>query len=78
MFEVLICRSEFKYLKKYANERISSLPANGNDELSAVMARDPNGKLGFDVNQVAESILDELLGECYCLRGSGSVDHPGV
>ena len=78
MFEVLICRSEFKYLKKYANDRISSLPANGNDELSAVMARDPNGKLGFDVNQVAESILDELLGGCYCLRGSGSVDHPGV
>ena len=78
MFEVLIHRSEFKYFKRGANECVSSLPANDDDELSTVMVRDLNGKLGFDVSQVAERILDNLLGECYCLRGSSSVDHPGV
>lgn len=78
MFEVLIYRTKFKYFKRDANECISSLPANDDDELSSIMLRDLDGKLGFDVNQVAESILDDLLGECYCLRGSGIVDHPGV
>ncbi|MBV6290500.1 hypothetical protein [Pseudomonas aegrilactucae] len=78
MFEVLIHRSKFKYFKKGANGFISFLPASDEDDFSAVMVRDLNGTLGFDVNQLAESILDDLLGECYCLRGSGSVDHPGV
>ncbi|WP_156326228.1 MULTISPECIES: hypothetical protein [Pseudomonas] len=76
MIEVLIHRSKFEYFKKGADGFISSLPASDEDNFSAVMVRDLNGTLGFNANPISQNILDDLLGECYCLRGSGSINHP--
>ncbi|MBV6290486.1 hypothetical protein [Pseudomonas aegrilactucae] len=77
MFEVLVHRSKFKEFKKGANGRISSLPANDEDEFSAVMVRGESGRLGFNANAASREVLRSLLDECYCFTAPDTIFPPG-
>ncbi|MDD1953915.1 hypothetical protein LOY33_14010 [Pseudomonas sp. B21-036] len=76
MFEVLVHRSRFKDFKKGANELISSLPANEDDEFSVVMARGMSGALGFNADAASRKVLNSLLDECYCFNSPDTIYPP--
>jgi hypothetical protein len=64
-YKIICFRSRFSEFKTHANDLISEMPADNNDEFALVMATSLRGAVGFGGTTQGDAAIRALVSKCY-------------